>query len=330
VIDGNTFGAPVVLQGGNASISVTGLTAGSHAITAAYGGDAYFAGGSGSMTETVNPASLTITADDQARVYGQANPTLTASYGGFVNGDTPASLTTPVTLSTPATSASDVGSYPITASGAADPNYVISYVSGTLTISRANQTIVWSNPASIIMGTPLSATQLNAQNSVVGPAAAGALTYSPAAGMVLGVGTQTLTVSAAATLDYNAATASVSLQVLYKFSGFMTPHLVPLKPGTKFALGSVVSLQFQLRDASGNLLSNLANVVSLQAALVHADGSLGPRFHPASLSRKGIYYENDHYQFNWLKSGLVAGTYEILLDLADGTEQTTTVELVHR
>jgi hypothetical protein len=43
------------------------------------------------------------------------------------------------------------------------------------------------------------------------------LTYSPAAGTVLGPGTQTLTVTAAATTDYNAATASVSLNVLSQF-----------------------------------------------------------------------------------------------------------------
>ena len=44
-------------------------------------------------TLTVTPAGLTITADDQTKVYGAALPTLTASYSGFVNGDTAASLT---------------------------------------------------------------------------------------------------------------------------------------------------------------------------------------------------------------------------------------------
>ena len=46
---------------------------------------------SGSLT--VTPASLTITADNQSKVYGATVPTLTAIYTGFVNGDTPASLT---------------------------------------------------------------------------------------------------------------------------------------------------------------------------------------------------------------------------------------------
>ena len=58
------------------------------------------------------------------------------SYSGFVNGDTSASLTTQPTVTTTATTTSPVGTYPITASGAVDPNYTISYVAGTLTINQ--------------------------------------------------------------------------------------------------------------------------------------------------------------------------------------------------
>ena len=49
----------------------------------------------------VTPVALTITANNQAKVYGAAVPTLTASYAGFVNGDTAASLTTLPTLRPP-------------------------------------------------------------------------------------------------------------------------------------------------------------------------------------------------------------------------------------
>jgi hypothetical protein len=61
-------------------------------------------------------------------------PTLTASFSGFVNGDTASSLTKPPQLSTPATPASAPGSYPITVAGATSPNYTIQYVNGTLTV----------------------------------------------------------------------------------------------------------------------------------------------------------------------------------------------------
>jgi hypothetical protein len=90
---------------------------------------------------TVGPAALTITADDQARAYGAANPTLTASYGGFVNGDDPADLTTPAVVTTGATAASPAGTYPITVAGATSSNYTISFVPGTLTIGKATLTV---------------------------------------------------------------------------------------------------------------------------------------------------------------------------------------------
>ena len=84
---------------------------------------------------TVIPAPLTIVADNKSMSSGGAVPTLTASYSGFVNGDTPASLATPVKLSTAATSGSPAGAYTITASGASSPDYTISDLNGTLTVT---------------------------------------------------------------------------------------------------------------------------------------------------------------------------------------------------
>jgi len=91
------------------------------------------------VTLNVDPAPLTITANDTNKVYGAALPTFTASYSGFVDGDVAASLTSPVTLSTTATASSPLGSYPIVPSGAADANYTIREVNGTLTIYTINQ-----------------------------------------------------------------------------------------------------------------------------------------------------------------------------------------------
>ena len=92
---------------------------------------------------------MTITADNQTKVYGAQLPTLTASYSGFVNGDTPANLDVQPTLSTTATAASNAGAYAITASGAADPDYTISYVSGTLTVTPASLTITAVNQTKV-------------------------------------------------------------------------------------------------------------------------------------------------------------------------------------
>ena len=50
----------------------------------------------------VGKAVLTVTANNASRAYGAANPTFTASYNGFVNGDTPAVLTGAPSLTTTA------------------------------------------------------------------------------------------------------------------------------------------------------------------------------------------------------------------------------------
>ena len=98
-------------------------------------------------TLTVTSAVLTITADNQTKVYGAALPILTASYIGFVNGDTSASLTTQPTLTTTATASSHVSGspYAITASGAVDADYAITYVAGSLTVTTAPLLITADN-----------------------------------------------------------------------------------------------------------------------------------------------------------------------------------------
>ena len=86
---------------------------------------------------TVSPASLTvltIVGGNETMPFGGPVPVLTATYFGFVNGDTAASLTTPLQLATTATSNSPAGAYPITLGGASSPDYTITYVSGTLTV----------------------------------------------------------------------------------------------------------------------------------------------------------------------------------------------------
>src|SRR5439155_4671720 len=94
-------------------------------------------------TLTVTPVALTITANDQTKAYGAALPPLTASYAGFTNGDTAASLTTAATLTTTATAASHVAGNPflVTASGAVDADYTINYVAGTLNVTPVALTI---------------------------------------------------------------------------------------------------------------------------------------------------------------------------------------------
>jgi sRNA-binding regulator protein Hfq len=99
----------------------------------------YTANTTASTTANITVGSLTISADNKSKTAGLPNPTLTASYVGFVGGDSTNSLTTQVTLATTATTNSPVGTYPITVSGAVATNYTISYNSGTLTVVAVPQ-----------------------------------------------------------------------------------------------------------------------------------------------------------------------------------------------
>src|SRR3989475_764292 len=84
----------------------------------------------------------------------------------------------------------------------------------SITISQADQTITWSDPAGIIYGTLLSGAQLNATVAgVSGGSPAGALTYMPGAGSLLNAGANALTVNAASTQNYKAASATVHINV---------------------------------------------------------------------------------------------------------------------
>ncbi len=153
---------------------------------------------------TINPAALTITANDQTMVYGGTLPTLTAGYSGFVNGDTPASLTTPPTLATTAAAASHVGSYAITARGAVDPDYAISYVYGTLTITPAPLTITADNQTMIYGGTPpaLTVSYSGFVNGDTSASLTTAPTASTTATAASHVGSYAITVSGAVDADY--------------------------------------------------------------------------------------------------------------------------------
>ncbi len=98
-------------------------------------------------TLTVDPAALTVTADDQARAYGSVNPALTASYDGFVLGQGPADLSGTLECTTAADENSDAGDYAIDCGGETSTNYDITYVPGTLTVDPAALTVTADDAA---------------------------------------------------------------------------------------------------------------------------------------------------------------------------------------
>ncbi len=164
---------------------------------------------------SVTPVGLTITAADKTKLYGAALPTLTASYGGFVNGDTAASLTIQPVLSTTATAASHVNSYPITAGGAVDADYTIGYQPGTLSVTPATLTITLTNKSKAY-GAALPTLADNLTGFVNGDTAA-SLTTQPAvsttATAASHVNTYPITASGAVDADYTFSYLAGSLSV---------------------------------------------------------------------------------------------------------------------
>ena len=104
------------------------------------GNGLYSAAPQESKTLTVAKATLTTTADNQTKEYGEANPALTFQYSGWVNGvetiDTPPSISTTVTGTSGAGTYTDV----ITLSGGTDNNYSLSLVAGDFEVSKAELT----------------------------------------------------------------------------------------------------------------------------------------------------------------------------------------------
>ncbi len=144
--DASVLDTPVSLT----TTATSSSAAGTYTITASGAADANYSITHVNGTLTIGAATLTITADDKTKAYGQALPVLTASYSGFVNGDDTNSLTALAALATTATTVSNVGTYPITASGASSTNYSFNYVAGTLTVTNSLSTgalVSSANPA---------------------------------------------------------------------------------------------------------------------------------------------------------------------------------------
>ena len=146
-------GLPVSYSSANTSVAtingntVTIMGAGSTTITASQGGNAsYNAATDVQQVLIVRPRALTIMADDKTKVYdGMVYSPFTVSYAGFVTGEDDTDLGGALTFSGTATTATDVRSdYVITPGGLISDNYAITFVDGTLSITKAAQIITFN------------------------------------------------------------------------------------------------------------------------------------------------------------------------------------------
>jgi len=136
------------------------VAAGTCTVTASQAGDSTYSPAAQSRTFDIGKATLTVTADDKTRAYGTANPPLTATITGFVNGDPGTVVTGSPALTTSATVDSPPGSYPISVdtAGLTAANYSFVGVAGTLLIGHTPTTTTLTAPASAAFGSPVTVT----------------------------------------------------------------------------------------------------------------------------------------------------------------------------
>jgi|GEM_PF-1702372 len=190
----NTTGTISSTNGGTGNTASASLTVGSPAIITSGNSDTFTVGVANSLTITttgVPTPSITETGALPSGLMFVDNGNGTATLSG-----------TPLASGTP-------GIYIITltAHNGAGPDSVQTF---TITIGKGTPTVTWAAPTAISYGTALSGTQLDATASV-----AGTFVYAPVAGTVLGVGSQTLSVTFTPTdtIDFTTASGSVTLVV---------------------------------------------------------------------------------------------------------------------
>jgi hypothetical protein len=305
------------------------MNAGTATASYSYTGDANHTSSSDSKNFTIDKAASTTMVN--------CNP-ITVTYSGSAQTPCSATVTGAGGLSlTPTPTYNnnvDAGTATASYSYAGDANHAGSNGSANFTINKASQTITWNAPASMTYGAALGGTQLNATVAgVPGGSAPGALSYSPAAGTVLPAGPSNLTVNAAATMNYNPASKSVTIQAQYAMGmcGGDAGHQI-LQPinasGTisVFKFGSTVPTKFRVCDVNGNSVST--------PGLVTAYGLTAAANSPAVTIDEDVYSTTPDTAFRWdpsgqqwifnqstknnstLKSGV---TYYFAINLNDGT-----------
>jgi hypothetical protein len=227
-------GGPVsfAVAGGPGTISGSTLTitgGGTIKVVASQNGYEQYEAVSQEQDLVVNPVSLIVTAPSPTYPYGtniatalsSTSPTIT----GWVGSDSSSLVTGSPAYTTSATSTSDPGSYPLQVAqgqlalaGTAATNYIFTnFVSGSITITKASQSINYGAPTSITYGglptvTATSSSGLPVTFAFTGPLTlVGGRVTNPSAGInstefnATGVGAASITITQAGTTDYAAA-----------------------------------------------------------------------------------------------------------------------------
>ena len=228
------------------------------------------------------------------------------------------------------------GNCTVTASQAGDANYnAAPSVTQSFAIAKAMPIIAWNAPASMVYGEALGGAQLNATATGVGSVSlSGAVTYSPAAGTVLNVGSQTLVANFTPddVSNYTNAANSVSIAVLYSTvlgHAFLQPINPPTQQLNVFKAGSTIPVKFKLFMADGvtPVSTAVATIELRKVSNGVPDGT--PVDVVSTVPNAGTTFRYDaatqQYIFNLGTKNWTAGNYQITARLDDGSQITVVV-----
>lgn len=140
-------------------------------------------------------------------------------------------------------------------------------------------------------------------------------------------GTKTFTVAAADIAD-NTATQTSSYTIAYNFLGILPP--IREDGSSIFNSGSTVPVKFRIADANGNYMSTAIASLTYQKITDEILGTIEEAV-STSAANEGNTFRYDStdnlYIFNLGTEGMNAGTYQLNINLDDGTTHTVRISL---
>lgn len=294
--------------------STAPINAGSYAVTGTLENDDYQAAPvSGTLVIAKAPATITVgTEFTYDGIPKQAK--ITTSPGGLVVVSVTYTLNGAVVAQP-----TNVGTYQVLAH-LENPNYEAADARGTLTILQATPAINWPVPSPIPLGTPLGAAQLNSTATGVGGVSlAGTFRYNPAAGTVLPIGSQSLSVEfTPSDANYSRASKTVQLAVIYRFIGFLEP-VRNLPMFNRVQAGRAIPIRFSLGRYEGlRVLRGTPSSTVIACSAAAPSEAMADDDHMDD--RSSLRADGFKYTYVWKTDRSWAGTCrKLVLTLADGT-----------
>jgi hypothetical protein len=126
----------------------------------------------------------------------------------------------------------------------------------------------------------------------------------------------------------NVAAATTTVRATYLFGGIRQP--INTDGSSIFRLGSTVPVKFQLRDYYGNFVTDAIARISIARISGNVVGTELEAISTSAATTGNLFrycHTENQYIFNWGTRGLQSGTWQIRIELNDGTNHFVRVSL---